>query len=311
MLLRPPRWLLTFCLVFLAMVQVRAAELGVVIVSSDRTLAYQEAAKALMDALVTSGVTQDEVQQLSVSELTGAGVLRPRLWVALGAEACGGLAKRNYPVPVLCTLLPRLSFERILQDSGRQATAQFSALYLNQPLTRQLDLVRLALPKERRVGVLFGPESKSQEPTLEAAAAARGLKLVSTQVTPNEPVFNGLKQILDDSDVLLAMADPQVYNPGSIQNILLATYRARVPLVAFSPAYVRAGALLAVYSTPAQIGLQAGVMARTVLQGRALGLPEYPQHFTVNVNEQVARSMGLNLDARDLSARLARLERGP
>jgi ABC-type uncharacterized transport system substrate-binding protein len=66
-----------------------------------------------------------------------------------------------------------------------------------------------------------------------------------------------------------------------------------------------------VYSTPAQIGLQAGLMARGVLQGRTLGPPQYPQDFSISVNEHVARSMGLSLDAQTLTERLRRLEKGP
>jgi ABC-type uncharacterized transport system substrate-binding protein len=127
----------------------------------------------------------------------------------------------------------------------------------------------------------------------------------------DEPVFNGLKKILDESDLLLALADPQIYNSSSIQNILLASFRAQVPMLAFSPAYVRAGALMAVYSTPAQIGQQAGLIARGVLQGQPLGVPQYPLQFEVSVNEHVARSLGLKLDAGNLAERLRRQERGP
>ena len=111
--------------------------------------------------------------------------------------------------------------------------------------------------------------------------------------------------------MLLALADPQIYNSSSIQNILLASFRAQVPMLAFSPAYVRAGALLAVYSSPAQIGQQAGVIARGALQCRALGLPQYPQDFQVSVNEHVARSLGLSLEPQALTERLRRLEKKP
>ena len=84
------------------------------------------------------------------------------------------------------------------------------------------------------------------------------------------PIFPALKQVLEDAEVLLALADAQIYNSNSLQNILLTSFRARVPLVAFSPAYVRAGALMAVHVTPTQLGAQAGVIARGVLlQGKA------------------------------------------
>lgn len=304
------RCLLPLCLSFFAAAASCAAEWAVVIVSSEQSPAYQEAADALVGELERSGVARREVLQLTPAELGQSGPLTPKLFVSLGVEAASVLARTETKLPILCALLPRASFERVLRESGRRSSAQFSALYLNQPVARQLDLARLALPQVRRVGVLWGSESLALQTALEEATQSRGLTLIGAHVRPPEPVFNGLKKILDDADLLLALADPQIYNSSSIQNILLTSFRARIPMLAFSPAYVRAGALLAVYSTPAQIGLQTGLMARSVLQGRSLGPPQYPQDFSVSVNEHVARSMGLSLDAQTLTERLRRLEKG-
>ncbi len=286
------------------------AEPAVLVVSSERSPAYLEAAAAVA-AEVLRAEPRRELVQLTVEELAAYRGPAPRFYVSLGAEACRALGRPAAAAPVLCALLPRASFERVLRDTGRRSGALLSALYLNQPVGRQLDLMRLALPQARRVGVLWGPDSQISETLLEAAAQARGLQVVGVSVRPDEPVFNGLKKILDESDLLLALADPQIYNSNSIQNILLASFRAQVPMLAFSPAYVRAGALMAVYSTPAQIGQQAGLMARGVLQGQPLGVPQYPLQFEVSVNEHVARSLGLRLDAGSLAERLRRQERGP
>lgn len=285
---------------------------SVVLVSSNRSAAYSESAEALMGELERRGLPRSEMLQTVVGESPLAGTPTPRLFIALGSEAASLLAKSEPGAPVLCVLLPRASFERILQASGRKASAQFSALYLDQPLSRQLDLVQLALPTARRIGVLWGPESEFQAPALKQLAQSRGLELVGASVGRDEPLFPVLKKVLEEVDVLLAVPDPQVYNSSSIQNILLATFRAKVPMVAFSPAYARAGALLALQATPSQIGLQAASLARAVLQGGSLpATPPYPQDFTVVVNEHVAHSLGLTLDPDVLRSRLRRREGPP
>lgn len=284
----------------------------VVIVSSERSVAYMEAAEALVGDLERGGLPRYEMLQVTASEFAALGPMAPKLFVALGTEAASALSKVEWRAPVLCTLLPRNSFERVLMASGRKSSSQFSALYLDQPWSRQLDLVRLALPNARRLGVLWGPESQVQAPALRALVRARGVELVEATIGQNELLFPSLKGVLETSDVLLAVADPQLYNSGSIQNILLTSFRARVPLVAFSPAYVRAGALLALYVTPAQIGLQAAEIARGALQGKVLSpTPSYSQDFSVAVNEHVARSLGLTLDAEALRDRLRRRESAP
>lgn len=281
------------------------AAVAVVIVSSERSPAYVEAAEALVSELERLGLSRYDMLQLTALEWTAAGPLAPKLFIALGTDAATALAKSELRAPVLSTLLPRSSFERVLRKSGRKSSSQFSALYLDQPLSRQLDLIRLALPAARRVGVLWGPESQAQAPALKTLAQVSGLDLIEATIGHNELLFSSLKNVLEDADLLLAVADPQLYNSSSIQNILLASFRAKVPLVAFSPAYVRAGALLALHVTPTQIGLQAATIARGVLLGKALSAnPIYSLDFSVTVNEHVARSLGLTLDADALRARL-------
>lgn len=281
------------------------AAVAVVIVSSERSPAYVEAAEALVSELERGGLSRYDMLQFTALEWAAAGPLAPKLFIALGTDAANALAKSELRAPVLSTLLPRSSFERVLRKSGRKSSSQFSALYLDQPLSRQLELIRLALPAARRVGVLWGPESQAQAPALKTLAQASGLDLVEATVERDELLFSSLKNVLEDADLLLAVADPQLYNSSSIQNILLASFRAKVPLVAFSPAYVRAGALLALHVTPTQIGLQAATIARGVLLGKALSAkPIYSLDFSVTVNEHVARSLGLTLDADALRARL-------
>jgi ABC-type uncharacterized transport system substrate-binding protein len=306
-------WILLACVwqVGLAASGAQAAPL-VVIVSSDTSAAYLETTQALVGELERMGVAPSKVRSLTVGEWSELVPLSPQLFVTLGAEAANALAKTELRSPVLCTLLPRASFEHALRLGGRKASARFSALYLDQPLSRQIELIHLALPAARRVGVLWGVEPAAEATALKALAQAQGLQLVEAAVSSGEPLFPALRQVLDNADVLLAVPNPQVYNSNTVQNILLTSFRAKVPMQAFSPAYVRAGALLSLHVTPAQVGLQAATLANAVLQGKSL--PEaavYSQDFQVSVNEHIARSFGLILDAEDLRRRLRLRERTP
>jgi ABC-type uncharacterized transport system substrate-binding protein len=284
----------------------------VVIVSSERSPAYVEAAEALVSELERQGVSRFEMRQQTTLEFQKDGAGTPRLLVALGALAAQTVAKTDPRYPVLCALLPRTSYESVLQETGQRSSAQFSALYLDQPLSRQLELIRLALPAAKNVGVLWGQESKSKESVLKALAATKQLTLVEGRVSGDSLLFPQLKKVLADADVLLAQADQQVFNPQTIQNILLASFRAQVPMLGFSPAYVRAGALIAVFSTPEQIGRQSAALAKDVLQGKGLpATPLYPSSFSVMVNDHVARSLGLSLEASALTARLKSAESAP
>ncbi|WP_296491287.1 ABC transporter substrate binding protein [Rhodoferax sp.] len=285
------------------------------IVSSQASGPYMEAAQALTGRLVGQGVPPTSIQLLNLDDLAtlpAAKQTTVRVWVALGTQASTALAKARLQVPVLSALIPRLGFARVLQETNQKNSARFTAIYLDQPMQRQLALIRLALPQASRVGVLLGPDSWSKVPALRASASANGLTLRIARVDDEASLFAALQSVLDDSDVLLAQADPLVFNNQSIQNILRTSIQAKVPLVAFSPAYVRAGALLALYSTPAQAGTQAADRVLEVLAMRSL--PEHalePDDFEIGVNEQVARVLALTLDARTLRLELRRQESQP
>lgn len=290
------------------------ADVRLVIVSSDSTAAYMEAAQALIDELVRAGVSPYDIRRMSVPEWAArpAQTVSPRVYVAFGSQATAALAASKVSAPVLATLIPRSSFERVLRNSARKASAEFTAIYLDQPLQRQLATIRLALPQTKRVGVLWGPDSWPDAPALRSLAAASGLVLSEAGREGSFNVFPDLQQVLNGSDVLLALADPLVFNSNSIQNILLTTFRAQVPVVAFSPAYVRAGALLALHATPEQVGRQAATLVQAALRGHPLpGQPVESNDFEISVNEHVARALNLSFDAKALRLALRRLEHLP
>lgn len=302
---------LALCLLALT-AAAQTPEVQVGVVQSQTSAPYLDATQALLRGLARQGLAPDAVVVWSPAELAALPASRLsviKVWVALGTEAATGLAQSRITAPVLNALLPRSSFERVLRISGRKTSAGFNVLQLDQPLLRQLALIRLALPKARRLGVLWGPDSVPKAAVLRSLASSQGLTLQEARLDEEAALFAALKSVLDGSDVLLALADPLVFNSSSLQNILMTTIRGQVPLVAFSPAYVRAGALLAVYSTPPQVGEQVALWVLDALANRVL--PEQalePLDFEISVNEQVARVLGLSLDAKALTLALKRQE---
>jgi len=273
---------------------------SVSVVSSDRSAAFQEVLDNMVQELVRSGIARTDIQLLSSAEfLDGSSrTQESKLIVTLGTDAFRQVTTQNTKTAVLAALIPRISFERVLSDASRKAPGNVAALYLDQP---QL----------RRIGVLWGPESVTQQPLLTAAMQGRGLELSEGLHIEGQALIGPLRTALSDADVLLAVADGTVYNPASVSNILLTSYRDKVPVLAFSPAYVKAGALLSVQTTAAQAGQKIGQMASHYLQTGSMPASQYPSDFSVSVNAYVARSLGLSLDAEALSERLHKLEKRP
>lgn len=294
----------TFCGLFGAAL---ASGHGVWIALSAEGGAYAEAAAAVAVEIERIGPGRDEAVARPWREFSNGVRTPPRLIVAVGSEALRGIIGRGIKAPVLALLVPESAYERLLKQAGAAGT-NYSAVLLDQPPARQIAALRLALPERQRIGMLFGPESRRQAAAFQRAATASGARLVTGQVDSPENVGSVLQRTIEDSDLLLAVADPVVFNNASVQNILTTAYRRHIPVAAFSPAYVRAGALLAIYSTPSQVGRQAGEMARSFLSGRPLPAPQAPKDFTIGINGEVARSLGIPLKAADGAALAAQLQ---
>ena len=292
--------------------------------------------KTLVAELQQQALPNRSVLRLQTDSLR-ASAPPPSLVVALGSEALLSLAQPGLGLlpntPVLCVLMSQQTYETTLKrfkampsqakDSPLRAL-KWTALYANQPLSRQLALLRLALPKAQNLGVLWPLETAD---TAEGAGLSNSL-LELKQVTIEQrlnlrietvqagtPAYKPLSSLLGQVDVLWALPNDQIYNPASFQNILLSSIRAGVPMVGFSAAYVRSGAMLGVYATPQPMARQAAHMVRDMLVGgHAAGAavaPQFPKAFEVGVNQAVARSLGYTLDSAQLQIMLEALERAP
>ena len=277
------------CALFLVFECAIAAPLKLTLVLSEAGGAYREYSDALEAELVNKNFT------LTVIE---AGSLLPEsdLIIAAGMKAASAII-RETSTAKLAVLVPREGFNKLLNDvtvQTKSTAGSYSAIYLDQPYKRQLDLISATLPNVRSIGVMYTASTRDLN-VLRSLVATRKLVLHERSSVDVDNLYKNLHAILLSSDVLLALPNADIYNASTIRNILLASYRNKVPLVGFSPAYVKAGALCAVYSTPAQIAKQSLGFVQEFLTTGILPAAQSPKEFEVSTNEQVAHSLGLNI----------------
>ncbi len=258
---------------------------------------YEEAALALR-ATLRALSPAPEVRVALWEEWPREQDAAPAVVVAMGTPALRGLlaqAAANPQLrawPMVAALMPKSSFDGMSVPSGLRVTAVF----LDQPLARFAELIRLALPDHPRVGVVLGPVSGGLRAALAAALTERNLTLVDHTISAGagpDALFPALSDVLQRSDVLLALPDPLVVSAASLQNLLIAAYRQREPVVSFAASHVRAGASLALYTTPTQSAVQAAGVVADILAGRPLPAPQFSTTFEVGTNSRVLRSLGL------------------
>lgn len=211
-------------------------------------------------------------------------------------------------VPTLNTLITRRHFESIKDLYGRPVTA----LYLEQPFSRMLALVKTTLPDRARITILLGPTSQQMRQEINQGCEAQGLRCTTVVVEDQAGIEQAQQLAASTGKVMLVLPDPEVVNSSTARNLILGAYRRGVALVGYSSALVKAGALMAVHSTPDQQGEDAVAMAIDILQRKMPGVPHgrYPANYTVSVNYQLARALHLDLATEaSLAKEIERAER--
>ncbi len=262
----------------------QAETLSVYLVLSDNTAPYQQFSTALNKALAAGKAN------VTVIEYSGSGSAKADLTIAVGMKATE-IAIAESSSPVLSVMVPKAGYEALLEKhASRKILKSASAIYLDQPWERQLNFIQAALPKHDIVGVLYSPNAPIVLPRLP-----QGMSINARSVRSAETLFAALENILESSDVLLVIPDSEIYSSSNMRNILLTSYRHKVPLVGISQAYVNAGALCAIFSTPEQLAWQTASAIASFAADRHLPAPQYPVSFSIGINQQVANSLGIEL----------------
>ncbi len=289
-----PRWIFLCCL-FWSLASPASAENVVHLILSEDAAAYQEVANSFRAGigprLNVKVWTLADIDVAQVRNLTGGS----DLVVPVGVKATRFVAAQHAgQAPVLALMIPRATSEKLKWPAG-MSRKKISAVFIDQPPERSLTLVEAAFPAARNVGLVISSENEAVAKALAREAARRNLRLTVETITGPEALPSALRRVLAESDVLLLVPDAVAINASNAQNVLLTTYRFRIPVVGFSQGLTKAGAVVSVYSSPAQIGLQGAQFAARLVEMGELPVPRHARESSFAFNSYVARSLGVVL----------------
>ena len=262
---------------------------SIMLILSDKGGVYGEFSKGLEESL--SGTNWNISATLLPDSPAVAGPA-PDLIITVGVEALKRAWAKGDPTPIVATLLPRLSYERVVTQP-RRGTPRITAIFLDQPPARQAVFLRQLLPGQKPAGMLLSSETKHLFSQYRQAFTNNSLTLESEESERSETLLPALNALLGRSAFLLAIPDSSIYQRTNIKAILITAFRHQKPVIGYSPAFVNAGALAALHTTPAQIARQTADMV--VGNGTNLPPPVGPNQFAIAINPTVAQALGLNI----------------
>jgi ABC-type uncharacterized transport system substrate-binding protein len=215
--------------------------------------------------------------------------------ISYGTMAANMILQREGTSPIIRTMLPR----QIRLTDNNNSNRDILNLYIDQPLSRYFNLTKTIIPRVTRVGLLAHKSNATMEKQFQQTANDYNLVL-TTVFIDDDRIGKALSSIIDDIEVLIALPDSRIHNSKTIPNILTTAYRNEIPVIGFSSAYTKAGAVASVYTSLDDIAKETAEAALEVVNNNRLPAQRTSsKYFSIAVNHEVANSLGLNISSEE------------
>jgi len=214
----------------------------------------------------------------------------PLLVLALGSRAAQTALDTVSDVPIVTGL--------VLSDDDIRGHPNAAGVVLEFPLETQFQWVHRMMPAATNIGVLYNPKENQQKvDTAQKIAQREGLQLILRPVTSPRELPGALESLTNEVDALWGLPDRLVLSPQTAKNILLFSFRNRIPFIGLSTSWVKAGALYALHWDYNDLGAQCGELAIRSMHGTPLsGLPPSPPRTVrYSLNLRTADRMKLKI----------------
>lgn len=215
------------------------------------------------------------------------------LILTLGSKAFRSAVQQDVNRPIIAGLT--------LDKSELEKTGNASGVVLDYGVETQLAWIHRILPEFKTVGVLYNPdESGHRIATAKKAANKLRLELIAKAVESPKELPVAMDSLFRSVDVLWGMSDSVVLSRQTAKAVLLTSFRNKVPFVAPSSVWVKAGALYSLDWDYRDVGEQSAKMALSVLQGKKpSAIPiQAPRKVHYSLNLRTAEHMNLKLPGK-------------
>ena len=240
------------------------------------------------------------ITQINSSDITDEIISQHNLIISIGYKSAKGMAKYKTKNNIIYTLIP--DNESLRLSIPCEKTACYK-IYINQPVNRYVQLFKNLFPEGKTLVFATTNENPTKSKQVKKESENNNLIFKNIHINKNNISRSFIKK-LNNNDVLLALPNHDIYNANHARSIILSTYHANVPIIAYSKSFTKAGALISLYSSIDNIAEKTANIVNTIIKDGALKQKEhYPDEFTIEINSAVARSMNINIDSENMLKR--------
>lgn len=237
----------------------------VFILNSNPSVGKYSLAEYSFKSTYSGKIKSFNLKELNIKEDGAANLLNPRhedLIYCIGSRALL-FAMKNFPD------------NRILVSSTINGTFKHnSKIYRiseQVPLETQLTYIKLVLSFIKKIGIIYSPQY-NEEWVENAGKEAKtfGIEIKSRPYDKSESVENLFSELLSVVDAILLIPDPGVITSNSFDKIMKISNTMKKPIIAYSPVFVKEGAVLSISIDDKTVGNQAAILAERIINNEKI-----------------------------------------
>ena len=255
-----------------------------------RTLGYIEGKNVVIE--------ERYVGQLPLRDVT-SGLAKRNFDVILtdGSAVTSAVKQAGISVPVVFVSGDPVDRGLVANLSRPGGTMTGLAVFAKELNVKRLELLREALPRASRLGVLHEPEHrKAMLPPIEEAARKLGFRLTLLEVRNASDMPRAVAAAMKDNVTALMPVSSALFHAERQRLVALAAKNG-LPAIYENRAFAEAGGLMSYGPDMSDVFRRAATYVHKIITGtKAADLPvEQPARFELIINQKAAKALGVTI----------------
>ncbi|MBI5183166.1 MAG: hypothetical protein HY999_02240 [Nitrospinae bacterium] len=279
------RWIIAWIVVIISLaLVVKAYTADVVVIKSKSLASYDLASMGLKSTY--KGVDINEFNMMGDIKMGSQMVKRfkeenPKCLVGIGAMAAYVITENISNIPSIFCMIQDVDTIKLSSNSV--------AISLTVAPEEEFKILRSISTRFKKIGVIYDPKkNKSLVEEAYSKALNMELTLIKGEVSSSTNAEKRLRDMIGEIDVLWLIADSSVVTEDNIKSFLKIVIENKIPMISFSPDFVKYGALFSLSPDYKEIGAQVGELVKEIIANKGVNqgsiIPPWRSILTLNTN---------------------------
>jgi putative ABC transport system substrate-binding protein len=212
--------------------------------------------------------------------------VNPKVILAVGLRAAKILKMQVNDVPIVFCMAMHPIINGLRTETS-------TGVHLEPSVVDQLNAVTKIIPHVKRIGIIYDPNRTGRlVAEFRDAAAELKMEIKAVPVKNREEAHKALTEMPKQAQALWLIRDPTVLTRTFFNQALVIQFKERMPLIAYSPQFVKKGAFFSYSASYKRQGKKAAEIVKALIAGKSLtelnvAHPDGTIAFNVNTGEKL------------------------